>query len=167
MQAEQQLSHLSGAQSIIERSTAAEGAQRAAEAVAAALHYRLDATQAELAVAQQELVTTRARAAAAEEAAASQRQQTGSSTPRPSRDLGPLSDLLSSQEAAMVQAALVAGVPAPIVHQLLLGVMASGQDAMPWLGLLGCCRSMLEAAGLYMLPAVGAVAAYHAKRGRA
>jgi hypothetical protein len=67
--------------------------------------------------------------------------------------MGLLADLLTAEELALAERALIAGVPAEHVHRMLLALTPGGADVGPWAGLLGCCRPAIDAEGARRLRA--------------
>lgn len=63
-------------------------------------------------------------------------------SPRPSQPRTPPWELMSGEEAKTVLAGLRAGASAEDMHRLLLGVSHSGCSLLPWIHLLGACRSL-------------------------
>lgn len=124
-----------------------EGAKLQLEQRATSVQQQLDLRTEELNTTKAALVVAEAHARHAEQQVECCIQRMGSSTPRPSRDLGLLSDLLTEAECAMVEKALISHVPAEHLHRLLLGLSPTEGDLLPWLGLAGCCKAAFDKAG--------------------
>ncbi len=78
-------------------------------ATATSLQQQLLAAKQQVESLESQLATWQARGVRAEELVADLQQQLGARTPRPRRDLGVLTDLLTAGEAQMVEQALIAG----------------------------------------------------------
>ncbi|KAI8470981.1 MAG: hypothetical protein J3K34DRAFT_508101 [Monoraphidium minutum] len=144
-QLEVALARLTGVQHLVERVEELEAANLGLTSDCEQLRAARDAAEAGLAAAEAAAADAARCAAAAEADEGRARARLGASTPRPRRDMGLLSDLLTQQELALVERALIAGVPAEHVHRMLLALTPGGADVGPWGELLGCCRPALDA----------------------
>jgi hypothetical protein len=104
-----QLERLSNAQRLAAQVVDLEAANSQLADEGARLRAALSEANADLEVARSSAEDARRRAEAAEGAAEELEQRLGACTPRPQRDMGLLSDLLSEGELALVEQALIAG----------------------------------------------------------
>eukprot|EP00879_Flechtneria_rotunda_P024681 GHRR01026183.1.p1 GENE.GHRR01026183.1~~GHRR01026183.1.p1 ORF type:complete len:392 (+),score=127.77 GHRR01026183.1:905-2080(+) len=140
------LSRLSGAQQLVQRVMDLEAHNKQQAATISLLQDQLETAQTDLKSTKAQLDSWHARGSQAEAWVKELDQRLRCSTPRPERDLGILGDLLNAEEGMMVQEALIAGVDAEHVHQLLLGLSSMGDDIRPWLALAGSAVPALRTA---------------------
>ncbi|KAF6260393.1 hypothetical protein COO60DRAFT_1637651 [Scenedesmus sp. NREL 46B-D3] len=136
----------SGAQQLVQRVLDLESTNSQQAASVASLQRQLLSSQQQAQALSGQLAAWQARGGAAEQQLDEAQQQLLVSTPRPRRELGLLADLLTAAEAALVEQAMIAGIPAEHVHRLLLGLSLDGEDVRPWLALAGCAAVALKAA---------------------
>jgi hypothetical protein len=109
LQLEAALARLTSVQLLVQRVDELETENLRLADSGAVLQKSLNEAQKELSSARCTAEDRAARAAAAEAELARAHEQLGTSTPRPRRDMGLLSDLLSPEELLLVEQALIAG----------------------------------------------------------
>jgi len=109
-QLQERLAELSDAQRLAARVVELEVANSQLTDLSSKLQSALTDATAQLEGSLATAADASSRAAAAEASAEQLRAELGVSTPRPRRDMGLLSDLLSARELALVEQALIAGV---------------------------------------------------------
>ncbi|GLI63263.1 hypothetical protein VaNZ11_006167 [Volvox africanus] len=123
---------------------AAEGRRRAV-AEAARLQGQVKALEAEIHELRQEQAMAAARLTACESHTCALTAELRCRTPRPSRSLGILDELLtehgSHKEAVL--AALSTGADPTDLHRLMLGVTHDGEDLSRWVEVFGCVQSVI------------------------
>lgn len=109
LQMQDLLERLSGAQQLVQRVFDLENANSQQAATISSLTAKLEATQQQADELSAQLQQTQQARSSAEALVAHLQEQLGCSTPRPRRDLGLLADLLTEEQALLVEQALIAG----------------------------------------------------------
>ncbi|EFJ41312.1 hypothetical protein VOLCADRAFT_98724 [Volvox carteri f. nagariensis] len=116
---------------------------RLMEAQAAGDAARREELEAELYDVRQDQAMTAARAAMFESQASALATEVRNRTPRPTRSLGMLDELLSdyASEKACAMAALAAGAAPLELHRLMLGITSDGEDMNNWVHVFGAAQA--------------------------
>lgn len=112
------LQRLSAAQQLVQRVMDLEAVNQQQQTTISTLQQQLLSSEQRAGELSSELAAWQARGSKAEQQVAELQQQLRVSTPRPQRDLGLLSDLLTPEESLLVEQALITGDSHPLVRIL-------------------------------------------------